>query len=143
MANRENVYRTLSRIKRNLRGTDSNIKVVGEKGDEYTIRVTTFGGVFYERRTFTGDDIVKDDGKIIKDFIKEVTGKEDAVNHPSHYTRGGIEVHDFITAWDLGFDDGNVIKYVTRAPYKGKELEDLKKARWYLDKLIERAEKNG
>lgn len=36
---------------------------------------------------------------------------------------------------DLGFHLGNVIKYVLRSKYKGKELEDLKKARWYLDRL--------
>jgi hypothetical protein len=66
--------------------------------------------------------------------------KKDLVNHPNHYTKGGIEVHDFISAWNMDFDTGNVIKYVTRAPYKGNKLQDLQKAKWYLDKLIERAE---
>lgn len=64
----------------------------------------------------------------------------DAVNNPSHYTIGKIEVYDFIKAWDLSFAEGNVIKYVVRAPHKGKTLEDLKKARWYLDQLIKEAE---
>jgi hypothetical protein len=60
-----------------------------------------------------------------------------AIEHPSHYTRGGIEVLDFILAWNLDFLAGNIVKYVVRAPYKGSELEDLKKAQYYLNKLIE------
>ena len=63
----------------------------------------------------------------------------EAVNHPDHYNQG-IEVIEFIESWGMGFSDGNAVKYITRAPYKGKELEDLKKARWYLDRLIEQKE---
>ena len=62
--------------------------------------------------------------------------EEDEINHPEHYTMGSIPVYDFISAWELSFAEGNVIKYVTRAPYKGNRLKDLKKARWYLDMLI-------
>ncbi|MCW2286642.1 hypothetical protein M2323_004528 [Rhodoblastus acidophilus] len=65
---------------------------------------------------------------------------EDKVNNPSHYTLGKIEVFDFIKAWDLSFAEGNVVKYVVRAPHKGKHLEDLKKARWYIDQLIKEQE---
>jgi hypothetical protein len=62
----------------------------------------------------------------------------DSVNSPSHYTAGGIEVIDAIEAWGLGKDFclGNVVKYVARADKKGNTLEDLKKARWYLDRKI-------
>lgn len=63
------------------------------------------------------------------------------INHPDHYTVGGIEVYDFIESWKLDFAIGNVVKYLSRSPYKGKKLEDLKKARWYLNKAIEREEK--
>ena len=65
------------------------------------------------------------------------------INHPDHYTAGGIEVYDFIESWKLDFAIGNVVKYLARSPYKGKKLEDLKKARWYLNKAIEREEKNS
>lgn len=65
----------------------------------------------------------------------------DSVNHPAHYTQGGIEVIDAIEAWELGFHLGNVVKYVARAAHKGRLLEDLKKARWYLDRAIQRLEK--
>lgn len=65
---------------------------------------------------------------------------KDNINHPDHYTLGKIEVYDFIKAWDLSFAEGNVVKYVVRAPYKSRTVEDLKKARWYLDQLIKKAE---
>lgn len=58
------------------------------------------------------------------------------IDHPSHYNRGKIEVIDFIEDQGLSFHLGNVIKYVARAGSKGDKLEDLKKARWYLDRYI-------
>lgn len=68
--------------------------------------------------------------------VVELPKKEDVINHPSHYTRGKIEVIDFIEDQQLPYHLGNVIKYVARAGYKGDKLEDLKKARWYLDRYI-------
>jgi len=62
--------------------------------------------------------------------------KADNVNHPPHYKTGGIETIDFIEAKELDYHLGNVIKYVTRAKHKGNELEDLKKAQWYLERAI-------
>lgn len=58
------------------------------------------------------------------------------IDHPSHYNRGKIEVIEFIEDQGLSFHLGNVIKYVARAGSKGDKLEDLKKARWYLDRYI-------
>jgi len=67
----------------------------------------------------------------------------DMVNHPPHYNKG-IETTAYIDSWDMGFSQGNVIKYVTRYTLKHnqkeKQLEDLKKARWYLDNLIKMVE---
>lgn len=63
----------------------------------------------------------------------------EAVNHPAHY--GGAdnpyEAIKVIEAWDLGFCLGNTVKYIARADHKGRSIEDLKKARWYLDREIE------
>jgi hypothetical protein len=67
----------------------------------------------------------------------------DAVNHPPHYQAGGIETIDVIEAWELGFCLGNTVKYISRAGRKGDALEDLKKARWYLDREIQRREREG
>lgn len=68
---------------------------------------------------------------------------EDLVNHPKHYTDGKIEVIDFIEDKQVGYHLGNVIKYVSRAGKKDpkKEIEDLKKAQWYLNRYIELLEK--
>ena len=72
----------------------------------------------------------------IEEQVVELPKTEDVINHPSHYTRGKIEVIDFIEDQQLPYHLGNVIKYVARAGYKGDKLEDLKKARWYLDRYI-------
>ncbi|MDU2670382.1 MAG: DUF3310 domain-containing protein [Clostridium sp.] len=86
------------------------------------------------------------DGRINKREIKEndksanvkKTKRVEAVNHPLHYNLGKIECIDYIDDVlqdDYGFYIGNIIKYVAR--YKGKNgLEDLKKAQWYLDRLV-------
>lgn len=62
----------------------------------------------------------------------------DPVNHPSHYTEGGIETIDFIEAKQLGFHLGNAVKYITRAGKKDpdKTIEDLEKAVWYIKRYI-------
>lgn len=65
------------------------------------------------------------------------------VNHPAHYNAHSIEVIDFIDDWGLSFSIGNVVKYVCRAPYKGTEMEDLEKAKWYLEHEIERIKRTN
>lgn len=62
--------------------------------------------------------------------------KKDTVNHPAHYTRGKIECIDFIEDQALGFHLGNAVKYIVRAPFKGKAKEDIKKAIWYLQRYL-------
>ena len=75
------------------------------------------------------------------------------VTHPSHYTSGKIEVIDFITDQKLDFCLGNVVKYISRAGKKegdknknqtieDKTIEDLKKARFYLDYKIKMLEQS-
>ena len=60
----------------------------------------------------------------------------DPVNHPAHYTTGGIETIDFIEAKSLNYNLGNAVKYITRADHKGNRLQDLQKAKWYLEREI-------
>ena len=61
---------------------------------------------------------------------------------PDYYQKGNIEVTDFIIDQSMSFLEGNVVKYITR--YKEKSgIEDLRKARWYLEKLIEEQVKHG
>lgn len=69
--------------------------------------------------------------------------RREAVNHPAHY--GGAdnpyEAIKVIEAWELGFCLGNTVKYISRAGKKDAALQDLKKARWYLDREISNQEK--
>jgi|CryBogDrversion2_7_1035282.scaffolds.fasta_scaffold00810_4 hypothetical protein len=78
-----------------------------------------------------------DTASLLAEFAKRFELDEaDSVNHPLHYTVGGIETIDFIEAKQLGYHLGNVVKYVSRAKHKGNTLEDLNKAKWYLDRAI-------
>lgn len=67
--------------------------------------------------------------------------QQSTVDHPAHY--GGenpYEAIKVIDAWRLGFALGNAVKYIARAGKKGDVIEDLKKARWYLDHEIAQRE---
>lgn len=71
----------------------------------------------------------------------------DVVNHPQHYTMGGIECIDALTSMISSFKDPEdaalswqVVKYVWRHPHKRAPVEDLRKARFYLNRLIEHLE---
>ena len=89
--------------------------------------------------SYTGSKAVLNEGA--GNPIKITANKKDNVNHPSHYTQGKIECIDAIeesTKGLLGISAvcvANVIKYIWRYKFKNG-IEDLKKARWYLDKLI-------
>jgi hypothetical protein len=71
--------------------------------------------------------------------LRRLLDEEDQVNHPKHYTQGSIEVLDFITDQKLPYLPSTVLKYICRYRFKGG-LEDLKKARFYLDYLIKECE---
>jgi hypothetical protein len=76
-------------------------------------------------------------------MVKKLIEQEDMVNHPPHYNNAGIETIDAIEAMtDKGFEyylQGNIMKYLWRYRYKNG-AEDLKKAQWYLNKLIKNRE---
>lgn len=69
--------------------------------------------------------------------------EEEAVNHPSHYggSNNPYEAIKVIEAWQLNFNLGNVIKYISRAGKKGSKTEDLQKALWYLQREVNKQEK--
>lgn len=88
------------------------------------------------------------------DALHELMVQTDNVEHPSHYTSGGIECIDAMKAMLAGYEQaksatkfywhflsGQVLKYLWRWPLKEHPLQDLKKARWYLDRLIDDIEK--
>lgn len=122
----------------------------GEKFVEYG-KDSVFGKNTYKIETRTvghlfDNMVFREDGTIVpidyaQDKEETHTESEDMVNHPDHY--GGednpYEAIKVIDAWGLGFALGNAVKYISRAGKKdpSKKLEDLRKARWYLDHEIE------
>lgn len=67
----------------------------------------------------------------------------DPVNHPSHYTKHPSGVECIQITEHMNFNLGNAVKYIWRAGDKGNLIEDLQKARWYLDREIARLQKGS
>lgn len=70
------------------------------------------------------------------------------VNHPSYYNNNSLETIEVIKGSlskeeYSGFLKGNILKYISRADFKGKTIEDLEKAKWYLDEFIKSKTKGG
>ena len=89
------------------------------------------------------DRLVQD--RLVQDRLVRNAAEGDAVNSPSHYNQGGIEAIEGIEASMApeayaGYLKGNIMKYLWRYEKKAKPIEDLKKAQWYLARLIETIE---
>jgi|LakMenE01Jun11ns_1017448.scaffolds.fasta_scaffold9658210_2 hypothetical protein len=80
--------------------------------------------------------VVTSSKPIVNPQIEMIEPKHDPVNHPAHYKYGGIETIDFIEAKELGYNLGNVVKYITRSDHKGNRRQDLEKALWYLKREL-------
>ena len=78
------------------------------------------------------------ESQILYNEERKNRGKYEKINHPQHYTQGH-ETSEYIVSWGMNFLEGNVIKYVTRYKFK-HGVDDLKKAKWYLDRLIKQQE---
>lgn len=78
----------------------------------------------------------------IEEKIIKKLSEPDPVNHPSHYTQGKYEVIDVIEDWNLGFNLGNAVKYIGRAGHKDNIIQDLEKAKWYIEREIKRLKQN-
>lgn len=108
--------------------------------------------IFGVDETELGDEAVKNAVEIVQQMSKKrgrpakqlsSSSSHDPVDSPAHYTAGGIETIDYIEAKELNYHLGNVVKYVSRAGKKNEMLEDLKKAKWYLNREIQRLEKSS
>ena len=100
-----------------------------------TVHYDTNGNEIYE------EESTNDAPTYPQEQLADIERRE-GVDHPDYYKRGGIEAIDAIEAWGLGFCLGNVVKYIARAGRKTKDgLRDLKKAEWYLNREIERRER--
>jgi len=85
-----------------------------------------------------GNDYYEKDGK----FITCHCVPFDPVHKPSHYTNGGDEPINFIFSWDMGYHEGNIVKYIVRWENKGG-VQDLEKCAWYVNDLIRKTKRNG
>lgn len=131
--------------------TENSIRFTGNLNDPIIVaKILLFLSENYSKLSVSKKDFDDKYTKFLAWYLRkekpeikntEETQEKDIINHPEHYTKGGIEVREFIDSWKLDFNSGNVIKYVVRAPYKGTELQDLKKAQNYLNHLIELKEK--
>ena len=65
----------------------------------------------------------------------------DIIEKPQHYNMGKYEAIDVIEDWQLNFNLGNTVKYISRAVHKDDIMQDLKKALWYLEREIQRLSK--
>lgn len=113
--------------------------VISDKRFNTCVQYANFIADFFQEHGITNWEIgaVKTRFPIDEKFCG---ASEDKIN-PDHYKIGGIETFDILRAklsptQLAGFCKGNVLKYITRADHKDK-VDDLKKAKWYLDKLIE------
>jgi hypothetical protein len=107
--------------------------MVRKEMQKKTIKAKPLAGNFKQIAAFTSNR------PILNPEIAIEEPKADPVNHPAHYKVGGIETIDFIEAKSLGYHLGNAVKYITRADHKGNRLQDLQKAKWYIDRAIEKA----
>lgn len=78
------------------------------------------------------------DAAIAKMVLESQTPQRDPVNHPPHYTAHPSGVECITITEHMSFNLGNAVKYIWRADLKGKSIEDLEKARWYIVREIER-----
>ena len=135
----------------------ANLKTVAIDGLRY-MKICDFGKECIDRNLFRPKEIKADKiqpgyyhkGKVdtIKFCLendldnKNTENKFDVIKKAEHYNQG-IEVIDIIESYNLDFSTANVIKYVLRAKYKGSYLQDLKKAQYYLERLIKNYEKGN
>lgn len=119
--------------------------------DTYTIKLSWLNGVYSTQNVFTGDEVLKNNGRLIADFVQRETGYdvyEDIEEIASckkrektkvEKVRDELSINDFISALGLNPDSSEILRCVARATYENDKLYYLKKARWYLNRLIDEA----
>ena len=91
------------------------------------------------------DLYIKNSSQPLSEAIKEwvdVKQEDDVVNKPKHYTEHPSGIECIQVTEHMGFNLGNAVKYIWRCDLKRDAIEDLKKAKWYIDREIDRRERN-
>ena len=106
--------------------------------DMTPIQLNEFGNVVEDTTEQFKNHFNKSDIEaVVEEDCKHKYSYEQSVNHPSHYNKTQLEVIDAIDIWGLDFSEGNVIKYLLRAKHKNNAREDLEKALWYVQRLLD------
>lgn len=92
-----------------------------------------------ENRCIVCNEIIPEGRQVCQNCVSN------QVNHPKHYNDGKIEVIDYIEDQNFGFCLGNAVKYISRAGKKdkAKEIEDLRKAIWYINRRISQIKRSA
>lgn len=142
----EDIEATCTEAEKTLkdRGLEAKVKYDMEKGKYICAGWESYDGEHWERASGAEPlALTKDGYKPVKEACAPET-KEDIIGHPNHYCEGRkFEPKDVIRDWNLNFNLGNAVKYISRNGRKdgNSALQDLKKARQYLDFEIEYIEK--
>ena len=134
------IYIIAENIKKHRKLKGYTQKQLGEKIGKSDMTVRKYESAYIMPSDSCLDDICKALEISRGDILLNEKDKKEMVNHPSHYNMGKYEAIDVIEDWNLNFNLGNSVKYISRAGHKGNIIEDLKKARWYIDREIQRLE---
>ena len=134
------IYIIAENIKKHRKLKGYTQKQLGEKIGKSDMTVRKYESAYIMPSDSCLDDICKALEISRGDILLNEKDKKEMVNHPSHYNMGKYEAIDVIEDWELGFNLGNTIKYISRAGHKDDIVQDLKKAMWYLGREIQRLE---
>lgn len=138
------VYSLIGLINALVKDVFINLDIVEATFDDtYTIKLSWMNGVYHTQKVFSGNEILKDNGKLIAKLISEETGydiygdiEEIASCKKREKVKDKVDIGDFLSTYHLDFYSETAIEYIIRASLKDEKLKDLKKARWHLNKLI-------
>ena len=134
------IYIIAENIKKHRKLKGYTQKQLGEKIGKSDMTVRKYESAYIMPSEDCLDDICKALEITRSDILLNEKDKKEMVNHPKHYNMGKYEAIDVIEDWGLGFNLGNVIKYISRAGHKDDIVQDLKKSLWYLEREIQRLE---
>ena len=134
------IYIIAENIKKHRKLKGYTQKQLGEKIGKSDMTVRKYESAYIMPSDSCLDDICKALEISRGDILLNEKDKKEMVNHPSHYNMGKYEAIDVIEDWNLNFNLGNAVKYISRAGHKDDIVQDLKKSLWYIDREIQRIE---
>ena len=137
------IYIIAENIKKHRKLKGYTQKQLGEKIGKSDMTVRKYESAYIMPSDSCLDDICKALEISRGDILLNEKDKKEMVNHPSHYYMGKYEAIDVIEDWNLNFNLGNAVKYISRAGHKDDIVQDLKKSLWYIEREIQRLENKG